>query len=236
MPGRPVPRQRRRADAEAHPPAGRVLTGRVLAGRACAGCSLTGRARAGLGAALLAFALAAGPAGEAFAVESDPLPVPAAGPAAEAVVLYNEGVELVLKRRFREAQQRFEEALRFKEDLPEAHNNLAFVLRTQGPENFERALGHYNRAIELKPGLVQAWMYRGMLFLSAGDVARARADLARLRYLGAAALADELAAAIRAATDPAATATSAAPGAVPSAPSSGASGTSPYSGLAAQFD
>ncbi len=53
----------------------------------------------------------------------------------------------------------------------------------QGAHNFERSLKHYNRAIELKPALAQAYMYRGVLFTQIGDVARARADLELLRTL-----------------------------------------------------
>jgi Flp pilus assembly protein TadD len=73
--------------------------------------------------------------------------------------------------------------LREDETLAEAHNNLAFSLRMQGAHNFERSLKHYNRALELKPDLAQAYMYRGVLFTQMGDLARARADHARLLKL-----------------------------------------------------
>jgi len=53
-------------------------------------------------------------------------------------------------------------------------------VRMQGAQNFERALRHYNRAIELKPTLAQAYMYRGVLYTQMGDMAKARADHARL--------------------------------------------------------
>jgi len=90
--------------------------------------------------ALLGMALLAGmmvlAQGSAGGVESDPLPVPQAGARADAVRLYNEGVTLLLARRFREAQQSFEAALTLGEQLAEAHNNLAFALRMQGPQNF----------------------------------------------------------------------------------------------------
>ena len=78
------------------------------------------------------------------------------------------------------AQEKFEQALALDETLAEAHNNLAFSLRMQGTHNFERSLQHYNRALELKPDLARAYMYRGVLFTQMGDMARARADHAKL--------------------------------------------------------
>jgi len=119
----------------------------------------------------------------AGAVESDPLPVPKGGAREQAVVAYNEGVTLVLAKRYPEAQAKFEAALALEERLAEAHNNLAFSLRMQGKGNFERALKHYNRAVELKPDLAQAYMYRGVLFTQTGDLRRASEDHARLLKL-----------------------------------------------------
>lgn len=125
----------------------------------------------------------------AAAVESDPLPVPATGKGATAVRLYNEGVAL-LGRNFRDAQAKFEAALALDERLAEAHNNLAYTLRMQGRHNFAASLSHYDRAIALKPGLAQAYMYRGVLFALQGQTARARQDLALLRGLDAKLAAD----------------------------------------------
>ena len=53
----------------------------------------------------------------------------------------------------------------------------------QGAQNFDRSLRHYDRALELKPDLAQAYMYRGVLFTQMGDTARARADHERLLKL-----------------------------------------------------
>lgn len=131
-----------------------------------------------LAGALIAFACPA-----AGAVESDPLPVPKGGTREQAVVAYNDGVKLMLEKRYAPAQTRFEEALAHYEGLAEAHNNLAFSLRMQGVHNFERALKHYNRALELKPDLAVAYMYRGVLFTQTGDLKRASADHARLLKL-----------------------------------------------------
>jgi tetratricopeptide (TPR) repeat protein len=117
------------------------------------------------------------------AAESDPLPVPEGGARQRAVVAYNAGAKLMLDKRYVAAQQKFEEALAADEKLAEAHNNLAFSLRMQSPTNRERALKHYNRALELKPNLAQAYMYRGVLFTQMGDLKRARADHAKLLAL-----------------------------------------------------
>lgn len=125
-------------------------------------------------------ALAAAPAA---AIESDPLPLPAAAPAARALQTYNEGVALLVARRFADAQARFEAALALDERLAEAHNNLAYALRMQGKHNVGPALVHYNRAIALKPGLAQAYAYRGMLFVQQRDLESARKDLQQLRRL-----------------------------------------------------
>jgi Flp pilus assembly protein TadD len=53
----------------------------------------------------------------------------------------------------------------------------------QSAANRERALEHYDRALALKPGLAQAYMYRGVLFTQMGDLPRARADHAQLLKL-----------------------------------------------------
>ena len=116
----------------------------------------------------------------AGADETDRLPVPKAvpksTPRAQAVKIYNEGVKLMRDKKYPAAQKKFEQALALDEGLAEAHNNLAFSLRLQGTYNFERALTHYNRALELKPDLARAYMYRGVLFVQMGDLGRARAD------------------------------------------------------------
>lgn len=126
----------------------------------------------------------------AAGVESDPLPVPARGTRANAVRAYNDGVALLTQRRLAEAQLKFQAALALDESLAEAHNNLAYVLRMQGRQNFSQSLAHYNRAIALKPGLAQAYMYRGALFVQQGDLERARQDLEKLRGLDSALAAD----------------------------------------------
>lgn len=119
----------------------------------------------------------------ASAIESDPLPVPENSQRASAVRLYNDGVALLVARKFNEAQQKFEAALAVDDTLAEAHNNLAFSLRMQGRHNFEASLAHYDKAIAIKPDLAQAYMYRGVLFVQQGNLPRAQQDLDQLRKL-----------------------------------------------------
>ena len=130
-----------------------------------------------LGAAAALFCVAAA------ADEIAPLPAPKGSPREKAIAAYNDGVKLMLDKRFPEAQKRFEEAVAIDESLAEAHNNLAFSLRMQGRQNFERAHAEYRRALEINPKLAQAYMYRGVLNAQSGDMAAAQADLATLRAL-----------------------------------------------------
>jgi len=90
---------------------------------------------------------------------------------------YNDGTVLLFKKDWAGAQKQFEAAVAINPDLAEAHNNLAYVLRKQGETNFAASLEHYNRAIELKPRMAEAYMYRGALYALSG-----RADLARADY------------------------------------------------------
>ncbi len=116
-----------------------------------------------------------------IAADSDPKPVPKGGARAEAIKAYNDGVKLMLDKKWAEAQARFETALSHDAAIAEVHNNLAFSLRAQGPQNFARALQHYDKALELKPGYPRALMYRGVLFVQMGDLDKARAALTELK-------------------------------------------------------
>src|ERR1700677_5303958 len=78
---------------------------------------------------------------------------------ADAVTPYNEGVSLMNAKKFAAAQVKFEEALKANPNLAEAHNNLAYCLRKQSPENFSSSLQHYNTALKLTPKLARAYEY-----------------------------------------------------------------------------
>jgi tetratricopeptide (TPR) repeat protein len=125
----------------------------------------------------------------AFAAPSTPPPPPSGGsggpekPSKQGAIevsFYNDGTVLLFKKEWSAAQQQFEAALAINEKMAEAHNNLAYVLRKQGAANYAKSLEHYNRAIELKPKLAEAYMYRGALHALSGRAELAQADYDRL--------------------------------------------------------
>jgi tetratricopeptide (TPR) repeat protein len=99
------------------------------------------------------------------------------------IALYNQGVELMLAKRFPEAQAKFEQAIRQNPKFAEAHNNLGYTLRKQGPTHFQKSLEQYNTAIELKPKLPEAYMYRGVLYTEMGRKSDAQTDFAALQNI-----------------------------------------------------
>jgi len=96
------------------------------------------------------------------------------------IKIYNEGVKLMLDKKFVKAEKRFREALEINERFAEAHNNLAYTLRKQGAGHFDEALMHYNRAIELNPNLPEPYMYRGVLYVQMGNKSLALKDHEKL--------------------------------------------------------
>ena len=96
------------------------------------------------------------------------------------VKLYNKGVDLMIDKEFVKAEKQFRKALDRNEGFAEAHNNLAYTLRKQGPDFFDEALVHYNRAIELNPNLPEPYMYRGVLYVQMGNNALALEDHKKL--------------------------------------------------------
>jgi tetratricopeptide (TPR) repeat protein len=101
----------------------------------------------------------------------------------EPVQVFNQGVHLMRSKRFAEAQAKFQQALVLNPNFAEAHNDLAYSLRKQGPQNYEKALEHYNKAIQLKPNLAEAYEYRGALYVKLSRKAEAEKDLATLKKL-----------------------------------------------------
>ena len=120
------------------------------------------------------------------------------GPSAESV--YNEGTALMKNRNYAAARAKFEEAVKLKPSLAEAHNNLAFCLRKQNPSNYKQSLDHYNTAIKLNPKLARAYEYRGVLLVQMNRKADAEKDLATLKQLDTK-LAGQLEAAIKTGKD-----------------------------------
>jgi tetratricopeptide (TPR) repeat protein len=117
-------------------------------------------------------AVGAGSAKQAVRKDGDP-----------SVTIYNQGVDLMLAKRFPEAQAKFEQAVKENPRFAEAHNNLGYTLRKQGAANYQNSLEHYNTAIELNPKLAEAYMYRGVLYTEMGRKIDAQADLVALQKL-----------------------------------------------------
>lgn len=133
-----------------------------------------------LGALVLGWPVWAAPSDRQESVPTRSAPSQSLDP----IQLYNQGVERLRQKRFSEAQQMFEQVLQIDETFPQAHNNLAYTLRKQGTEQFEQALSHYTRAIELDPTLPEPYMYRGVLHVQMGNPELAEADLEQLQELG----------------------------------------------------
>ena len=101
----------------------------------------------------------------------------------DATIIYNKGFALMHEKRYAAAIADFEAAIKAKPDFAEAHNNLAYCLRSEGPAKYNEALDHYNKAIQLKPNLAQAYEYRGVLFVRMNRMGDAQKDLAKLKQL-----------------------------------------------------
>ncbi len=54
----------------------------------------------------------------------------------DATAVYNQGVALMHEKKYAEALLDFETAVQAKPDFAEAHNNLAYCLRHQGPAKY----------------------------------------------------------------------------------------------------
>ena len=96
--------------------------------------------------------------------------------ASEDIRIYNKGVKLIMEKKFSKAERQFRKALALNESFAEAHNNLAYTLRKQGPVYYDEALKHYNRSIDLNPSLDEPYMYRGVLYIQMGNKNLALAD------------------------------------------------------------
>ena len=97
--------------------------------------------------------------------------------------LYDQGVRAMNSKKFAQAQAWFAQALTENPRFAEAHNYLGYSLQMEGSQNYLMALEHYNRAIELKPNLAEAYEYRGVLLLKMDRKGVAKKDLATLKTL-----------------------------------------------------
>lgn len=112
--------------------------------------------------------------------------------ARKAVEKYNEGTgrmhhadSLMAKgdrkraaKEYDRAIRRLTEAVDLDSGLAEAWNNLGYCLRLSG--RYEEALNHYDRAIRLKPNLMQAHEYRARAYLAMDRLEDAQTEHARL--------------------------------------------------------
>jgi len=80
-----------------------------------------------------------------------------------AIQAYNQGVDLMHAQKFAAARVKFEQAIQANPRLAEAHKNLGFTLSQQGPQNYSKALEHYNKAIQIKPKMAEVYEYRAKL-------------------------------------------------------------------------
>lgn len=101
----------------------------------------------------------------------------------DATAVYNQGVALMHEKKYAEALVDFEKAVKAKPDFAEAHNNLAYCLRHQGPAQYSEAMRHYDKAIQINPNLAEAYEYRGVLFVKMNRKNDAEKDLAKLKQL-----------------------------------------------------
>src|SRR6516162_8970347 len=97
--------------------------------------------------------------------------------------VYNQGVALMRAKNFVAAQVKFEQVIRDDPNSAEAHNNLGLTLRQEGPQNYSKALEHYDKAIQLKPTMAEAYENRGVLFAKMGRKTAAEKDLVTLKKL-----------------------------------------------------
>jgi len=88
-----------------------------------------------------------------------------------AIALQNLGSGLVEQRRFAEAAEEFQEALKVKPLYADAASNFGFVLAAQG--RIDEAIAQYRQALALKPSIAQTHYLLGAALLTRGDLAEA---------------------------------------------------------------
>jgi hypothetical protein len=93
------------------------------------------------------------------------------------VTQYNLGNELVAAGRIDEAMERYGAAIRLHEGNAVAHHNLGALLA--GRDEFDGAISHYERALEIVPDYTQARLNLALTHVDLGLAQEARGDLSR---------------------------------------------------------
>lgn len=96
-------------------------------------------------------------------------------------VHYNKGTSSLTELDFTKAITLLRKSIDQKGNFAQAHNNLAYCYRKT--KQFDLAMQHYNKAIQINPRLAEAYMYRGVLHVQQNNIDKARADLATLQSL-----------------------------------------------------
>jgi tetratricopeptide (TPR) repeat protein len=94
---------------------------------------------------------------------------------------YNKGTSLLTNLDFTRAIPLLKKSISQKGNFAQAHNNLAYCYRKTN--QFDLAMKHYDKAIQINPRLAEAYMYRGVLHVQQNNIDKARSDLATLQSL-----------------------------------------------------
>ena len=100
----------------------------------------------------------------------------------KANVYFKQGEALQEMKKYPEASQKYEEAVKIDSQYAEAWSNLGYTYRKQG--QFDKAVGAYKKAIKLKPDLAEAHEYLGEAYAEMGKFDLAEKELQILRELG----------------------------------------------------
>lgn len=100
----------------------------------------------------------------------------------EANVFFEQGAKLQEMGNYKEAAQKYEQAIKVDRKYAEAWSNLGYTLRKRG--KFDQAVKAYKKAINLDPNLAEAHEYLGEAYAEMGKFDLAEKELKILRDLG----------------------------------------------------
>ena len=94
---------------------------------------------------------------------------------------FEEGKSLQEKWRYKEAQKKYERAVKIDPTYAEAYSNLGYTYRKQG--KLDKAVRTYKKAIKLDPKLAEAHEYLGETYVEMGKFDLAEKELQILQEL-----------------------------------------------------